>query len=696
MSEPTSAETGPRAKPSVERVSAIPPRVTSKPATSVRAVATVTHLPEIKALSMQLRQWAWALDEARVRRSYRNWVDWIAARQKDESLCLALCPGERWHRFARELDIGDVMHEVPAFELFSGEGGARPHHRWPRLRCAALPSQVSVLAIRDIATFADDWEAIAAMRRDCVLAAVYFDVASLVPDGMFGSLPVGPVIVSETTFANTHPAAPVRVPTHGGFDALIPANMSFSALLDVLVPERIRSAMLTAMVAHDLSGLGRALQAEEDGGTVNARSLAVGDGDRQRRSEAARLVRELEEVTAARDDFVAEVKLVLASLRNERSGIDLGDLVAQNTAAPFDYLVFQFDPASQVEIESLIATRKKRTWWQDTWLVKTSWFFNKKMEARVKESVLDEALSDTKNATVRRLGRIAQSHIEAFNELIESVSQTYFSKGSILPAQGLQPVTARDFTAPHDAVRGNRPKLAADMMAAANSEFSSFAANEARLFRIEREQRGFVGQIADARSAVFGIYFLLLMSLRFIPPFKCSKHEETATLVEAGKQMTRTIQVADVGWQNKVACALNDGLNYYLRLTLGLLILAGFVINFLSRARQERAVLADKFETKLEELTSRLTAFIDRFFKDQLTQMESLIADRANLIEATLDRRRANILARLDLLRANQPSRATERSGPSRTTTLADTARKLHEKVKGDFRQEFAAVLDQS
>ncbi|MEQ1494973.1 MAG: hypothetical protein ABL912_04315 [Novosphingobium sp.] len=685
------------------RAAAASPRPHDRPALTPRGpTGAASHLADIASVLEQVRKSAHAVDESRVRRSYRGWVNWLIARSRIDSLCIAVLPGPRWEEFAKELGVAGTMSGEPAFELHRADSGQRADRPWPRLPCSSVPEGLSLLVINDLKLFSKEWDMIAAMRRDCALAVAFPDALEAPYASLFDRLAIGLVRLSDSG-----PPRAASNPVQHRFGASMAKGGGLVAGLTRVVPTSLRESMRAMMIANDLAAIGSALQREEEQGSARASILAASESTRVRRSEVQRLSLELEQLVGARTDLAAEVKTILTSLRQQRGEVESGSLVEQSTTSAFDSLISRFDPSSDESLDSLIQTRPKRTWWEGTKFEYFSWFFSKKSEAQLDSNVLNASLAEVERSSLRWLGKVAVQHVSEFNRMIETVGLTYFGGNSPISTYLAEKVYLDNYILGAPAPPGGaapESSLASKMVGAAQAAFRSFSANEVRAFRIERERRGFVGQLTEARSAVFGIYFLLLMGVRLVPPMECvsqasitAKTEEIARASESARPALQ-VQLADMqaaleNWTNGFACWANESLNYDLRVTLMALILVGLLVNIFSQPRQERAMLADRVQAKLDELRSRLTTFLDRFLKEQLTLLETTLVDQASLIDADFERRRAATQAKLDALRAAAGPTRTERPPSIRPVQLGEQTRKLAARVRDDFQAEYAAAL---
>lgn len=613
---------------------------------------------EIEKIFTPARQLAAELDEARVQRSFRNWLDWIAARRGAETVTLALMLGGDLKTVAP-----DLARSVPAEGVveLSAKGGDDQdgHPPWPQLVHDSVPEGVRLVLIGGKANLAEDWSSCGCLRRDC-LALVRSEAVPevAVPRSLLADLPLGVVTLSLQEGAALAMEASGRLADRS-FRLVAPADLGLAGLIAAVVPTAVVPSLRAAQTAQDLAMAARVLQAAQASAARSADSGFLTEQARAARSEEARLIVEQDLISLARSEAAGELKSVQTTLRFARSELDASELLGAEPPASFALLMSKLEVDSSVLPADVVDQRRKRDWWHGTRFAVFGGMLNKKFEIQVKPQALREALQDVHRAALKAVGAQAVTHISAHNAVVENLALTFPGAAPILAAHKVDKVHPDNFVLSERIPPGGRrpdSELSQQIKAAAEKAFAAFAETEARSFKIERDRKGFIGQVTEARTAVFGLYFLLLMGARRIKG-------PNADIV----------------------------MDVLANILMGMIVV-GFFVNLIAAPRQERALLAERVESKLEELRTRLAAFVERFVKDQLGLLETLLADKAAVLDADLARALATVKARLELPRtAAQPGRPTD-SAPLRPRDLEAEATALAARLKLAFRDEYLAM----
>ncbi|MCW3838406.1 hypothetical protein ACFQ1E_20270 [Sphingomonas canadensis] len=656
------------------------------PRPAARALAprsAISNTPEVEKTLLQVRKLVADVDEARVQRAYRHWLDWVLDRGKRAPLALAVLAGDQLAAIAPDAARAVAQIDEPVVELGprrrSGEDTP-----WTRIT-HDLGTLHRIILIRDPAALAADWPVCAMLRRECA-GFLHFDGVdgSAIPAGLFAQLPLGTVTVRRGG-GDANPPAPRGRQRSYVLD--VAEDAPLAAILERALPVQVIPSLRLAMLSQDLADLAAAVQGED--ATINQRSdeNSTSETARASRSEEERLLVEVDAVGAARTEIGTDVKQVVAALRQSRAGFDPAVLLEIGTPESFAHLVQQLEQAPDEELSELVASHPKRNWWRDTPFRHVPALFSAKQEAQLRPEVLQNALKDVEYGTVRAIGKAASDAIADFNRALADADLTFE------PASGGISAILRGHMMQRthfDSFLINRPpppggalpdsQLAQQIKETAAKAFSAFGQSEVRAFRIERERKGFVGRLTEARSAIFGVYFLLLIGLRFLRQDTICQRAS-----ELSKEPARGYEL----W-----CAIEDGLrsNWLSYIMLGLIVF-GLFFNIYSQPRKERIQFADRVEAKLEELRNRLSAFLDRLVKDQLSALETRLNDQADAIDAALARLQASLRTRLEALRGPVAPPPPRELTPLGRRDLDAQARALAGKIGDDFAAEYAAAV---
>eukprot|EP01036_Dinobryon_divergens_P032388 gene32388-41961_t len=580
---------------------------------------------ELAKLIGPLLQMAEELDESRVQRAYRNWAGWIEDRAGAAPLAIALAVGDAIKTLSPTLatlaNTNDIVEIIPR-EILDHD---RNSPRYPVVHPAA-PAGLRLIVIGEPAALADDLPLCGWLRRECVAVITAGDSFAAIPRGLFTGTPMQTTLLqfSESGAGELEPAPAASL---AQTQLTVSPGVTLEEVLDRVLPRALWPQLRSARQADDLARIAQHMQTAQAAAARHADGASTTESARAARSEEARLTLEHDLLNDARGETAGELKSVLSALRFGRSELDAGEMLGSSPPPSFLRLIQQLEVDSTALPTDIIEQRRRRDWWSGTPFRVMGGMLNKKFELQVKPEALREALKDVHGQALRAVGVSVVRHVNAFNDMLDSLALTYPGAAATLQAHRMDKVYPDNFMLSTGVPPpgGLRPEteLSLQIKSAAEKAFAYFAETEARSFRIERERKGFLGQLTEARSAVFGIYFLLLMGIRAFP-------------------------------------GLND---FSQQLQWGLMgmIAAGFVINLLATPRQERVQVAERVETKLEELRTRLVSLVERFVRDQLGLLETVVSDRIALIDADLGRAQATTKARLEGPKGGgSPLRSTE------------------------------------
>lgn len=646
------------------------------------AQSAAANLADIEDMLKQVERIGADIDEARVQRAFRHWIDWIRERQR-APLLIALAAGDALEAIAPGLaaavaPIGDAIVEVHPRNLRSE---AMP---WPAI-VGESGTKHRILVIRDAAGLAQNWQAAAYLRRDCTALLLTGDAdISGAPAGLFDALPMGVIQVARGDAAPGPLLRARRVP--------VAAEADLAAILAAAIPTAIQPSLRALVLAEDTAYLAARLQREEGAGR-SSDEQSTSEAARTARGEEERIAAEIEAIATARTELAADLKTLLASLRQARSEVDPAALLESGTPQSFATLVQRLETVADAERHELVDEQPRRTWWRETPFRFLPIFFSEKSDAQLKPEVLEHTLRDVQRATLRQIGRTIANSVAEFNEVLRDSRITFETASPGAAAIVQNHLLERTYFDSFQIDRapppgGARPdsQLARQVKEAADTAFGAFVQAEIRAFRIERERKGFLGRLTEARSAIFGLYFLLLMAVRLVPQGSlCVMQDPPKPLPQ------HYVAVPKQGYE--ILCAIEHGLNGWLRWALIGLILIGLFFNVYSAPHKERASFADKVETKLEELRTRIATFLDRLIKEQLGLVEARLNDQAEAVDSALGRLHSSLRTRLELLRGvPAATSARESLAPSRPSGIDANARRLAIKVRTEFAAEIAAA----
>lgn len=614
MSDPK----GPGGEAAAARPSALLRPGLARAATSVGSL-----VPEMLQRLGEARSAAAELDRRQALRSYRGWAEWIDLRGRGQPLAVvaAVKPGRIGAKLAAVIAAADPG-ECPVVELCPSTFIPDQSSEWPRIATDSLAGEVvplvRIMLVRDLASLSARPDLIGRLRRDCALAIADAGLIAAHEFDGFDQMQGGLILVGE---GSAEPKSTDLARRH--FTLAVDPALELAALVDAAVPAALRGSTRAMGMVGDLVALAEAL------GRTNA-GLAEAVGGPALDGPNADLGARLARLGAAKIDLSGAVKACAARSRMLRQEVDLARLSAHAERGQFREFLDRFHSESGWSLAALTVRDEKRAWWQGTWLVALGGFFNRKVRHRLAnsgdaESSVSRLVEPYREQTLLWLGRTLQVASEDLESTVESIEAAY---GDIAEASRIRwplRIARRD-------VIGEGAAKEADSKAAmvrktVDDAFAAFSAREQANFYVDVEEKGVVGQLGEARSGVFGIFFLLLF---FARPF--------------GAVLTGLITALTAA------------------MVIGTLI--AFVVNRTMRERKLRTALIERFEVRVEDLRGRVADLAKQTIGDVLTRFEQDTEDFGALADATLARMMAETQAQIE----------EEGGAPKRWTSTAASA----------------------
>lgn len=611
-----------------------------------RAVASVGSLvPEMLQRLGEAQAAALELDRRQVLRSYRGWAEWIDRRGRGQPLAvIAAVNPERLDAELVAKVAAATPAESPVVELCPDSFVPGEPAAWPRITLTrpigfATPA-VRTMLVRDLAALSARPDLISRLRRDCPLAIAEAALIAAEDFDEFDRLQGGLILVGEGS------AGPESIdPARRHFALAADPSLGLDALIDAAVPAALRGSSRAMGMIGDLVAL-----AETMGRT--AMGLVEAAGSAATDSPTVDLSARLARLTAAKVDLAGAVKACNARARALRQDADLARISAHAERGQFREFLDRFHTGSGWDLAGLTVREEKRAWWQGTWLVALGGFFNRKVRHRLAEtgdrsSSVAGMVEPYREQTLLWLGRNLQVVSEDLETAVESIEAAYGDIAEATRTRWPLRITRSD-------VIGDRTQLADSKAAAVrktvDDAFTAFSAREQTNLFVDVEEKGVVGQLGEARSGVFGIFFLLLF---FARPFNSGNSNKSDVVCSSAFQSMECLG-------HTVLAQLIQALT--IAMVVGTLI--AFVVNRTMRERKLRIALIERFEVRIEDLRSRVADLAKQTIGDVLTRFEQDTEDFGALADATLVRMVTETQAQIE----------EEGGAPKRWTSTAASA----------------------
>lgn len=680
---PAAAASAPRPIP--------PPR----PAITRPAVASLETLAvEVKQRFDELQAAAILADERAVRRYHRQWIGWIRERQNQHALAaIVVVDAARLHNDTLALILAEKAGGEPIVEFVPTSTVLADVAPWPQLPLGSLPDgqplDLRLILVRDPAGLANRPDLVNHMRREAALALVEQSVIDRSATDLFDFMPAATLVVGdgEVTAPRRGDAA------RGHIVASAPAGLTAGALIDLILPAPVRVAARPLVAAADLIGLADAIEqqagARRDGDGGEARPSLVGERD---------LAGRLERLTAAKVEMASAIKACVANLRKSKQEIDSAAIVAAGEQGQFGAFLANFEPHSAVDIDTLMTVEPRRTWWEGTWLESLKSFFNRKARHSLDPMVVNGLIDGVQRRALAEIGTIVQRATEKLDVATRAIEQVYAREGieEATRNRGIMRISQREVLGTGGA-NARSPRVESIRQSVSKS-FEVFARKEAAAFYVDIEEKGVIGQMTDARSGVFGIFFILLF---FARPFQragtgkaCETWDKTGFFDEKGSfDINIGLDCLGHNLSGPVKTIIS-----LLTFAMILVTIASYVINRRMRERRSRLALIERFEPRVEELRNKTGDLVDRVVREEIARFELETEDQGAVADATFDRLISEVKAQIDdgkvVAPGGLPRSAASTSsalasppprpafGASARGSVADECRKLQEKLR--------------
>lgn len=666
---------------------------------AARPAANALSLPaQLTARKAEARQMSADLDHRLVVRSYRKWIDWIEA-DGSRPIAIAVVLGERLTgpQIVEAVSAAGFA-DAPVVELAVGYA-ADPAPLWPTIDHSFNQDEANLalrlVLIQSVAATAANPQIVNRIRRECVMAVAEAEMCDAENIDFLDGLPAGTFVLSQgkeevaLTDARRRRFS-LRTEAADDLSKLVTRILSERAYQSVrMVTEASRLVALAEAVGRETSRLAEPPSVKPD-------RVASVSGD---------LPYRLAQLTAAKSELAKAVKKCASDSSALRQAIDGNRIVDGADQGQFEWFLAEFRPEGQSDLSGLTAREEKAAWWNDTWVSRLSFFFNRKARYSLKSSghaaTLPVLLDPYREKVLNWVGieiPKASAELQSAVEAIESVFGGL--EEATRPVWPIR-ISRRQMSGQKELGDGEAEESpAAAYRKAVDNVFEAFATREQHTFFVDIEEKGFIGQIGEARSGVFGFFFLLLFFAR--PATQPSpNHNASQSPAE------------------EVCTSAFDGLHCFTEafparmidiLTWGMAVgtLIAFAVNRAMRERKLRISISERFQSRVDEMRNRIPDVAKKAVEDVLGRFERSIADYGELVEENLNRLIAEVQAQIAELgignpragqlsvagSGRQPSIGSQRpSGAVMKADLLDDCRKLEAQL---FEAHVATVCQKS
>lgn len=543
-----------------------------------------------------------------------SWLSWAAERRRSGIVTIAVAGDALVDRFAALCEIEPAALQGRTLAT----AGAPSEVALEQPEAAAfgttqLPRNLALIAVFDIASVRRDAFALGTLQRECA-GLIWLGIEKLMPAELtdaFRDSALGvycaatPPIVKRAVF----PGAPPWFSLPPTKDAVL------AEIAAKLFPAGALAPVASLTGARQLIALGRGVQAEHV--RENARLVlqaAIGERVKNSRTLADELQARRELMTRVRDDLNTDLQAHLDEIARFITQIDTEQLLALSVRRAFDAI-----PGLRVEPGKLIYSQHLEVEHKASWFTGTRWqkldpLFPHKMELSVPGEHVG-ALTDELTAQITAMvSKPAKTRVERFNRSIADFEQTASSVGiDLQPAAVSEPEAARWDRRPRaePALADGTPQPTLEQRS--RRIINATAQKDVKGFKVELERKGPIGRIMEARTAVMGLSFLVMTSIRFSGAWRSLESALTATPAAAS---SASHAPAGIPW----AAILNASF-------IGVMfILLGLIVNTVMKRGKEGAVITEKVKSARDGLEEKVVGVMERFLDAELAETKATLA----------------------------------------------------------------------
>ncbi|HEV3087923.1 MAG TPA: hypothetical protein VGX96_11920 [Candidatus Elarobacter sp.] len=582
-----------------------------------------------------------------------SWLSWVAQRRLNPVVTLALAGPDLRARLAALPDAaqldGNRLALAGAALLFSAEypGAAA-------LPSIALPANAGVVALLDLAAIVADAFVLGTLRRECAGAIWLGDGASVPSEvaALFRDAPLG--IVSEPDAALSEILArQLPAPAVAPLAALTHARM----LAELAAGTQAEHARESARLALQTAVAERAKT-----------SHALGDELAARRELSAQI----------RDDLNRDLQGALERLAHASADLDSALVLRGPVKRAMDEVpALSTAPGKLVHVSDF-EQEQRYHWYTGTFWQKFEAMFPRKMRLSIPAADLAKLSNELTTQLNALISKPALRMVDAFNGSLDDFGDVAASAGVTLAPARIDaderarwdrkvsgPVVSRGTGGGSGIALADRSKRAID----------AACERDVKAFHVDIERRGPMGRIMEARTAVMGLSFLVMTTIRV-----------SGAWGQIEKWMSSSKPAAGA------AAGASQGIPWGLFFNAALIgvffILLGLVVNAITESGKEGAQISEKVHEARDALEDKLVSVMERFVAGEFADLKTAIADH-----------KARALERIDRAIDAQKQEIDEldrknRAGGSGLRTARTGLAALPLGLRGDVDKTAAAVKD--
>ncbi len=502
------------------------------------------------------------------------------------------------------------------------------------------------IAVSDLAV-AGDPVALGTLRRDCAGLAWLYDAA--VPPALndaFAESPLGVCVIAPT--------------------ALDP----WSSMLPEATPAAA-AALLYAGALLDLAALVAAKHTEENARLSMQGALA--ERSRGSRSVLEELIARRDSLIELRDDIQRDLQVVVEDADKFVDDIDTEALFRGGVRKALEAI-----PALNVRADRLVSKKtfnqeSRFHWWTGSPWQRLRFLFDHKKRLTIPTAELMTLSSTMIEQAKSIVSRQAQRRLDRFDAAMDDFADTAGSLGVDLRAAKVKPearirwVQRNKSSAPNQPPSGRGERSRNMLEERCRRVVDVVRERDLHGFHVDMIDRGPIGRITEARTAVFGLLSLVTFFLSKTPAV-------IGSFAGGTTQINTTVVAAQIAF----------GFLFF-----------GFIVSAITGRGKEDAIVSEKVNDARDALEDKLVTAMGRFVSDEIDSVKSLLIEGKADVIGRMERAVEAIKQECEELERRRPTimlRTSRLTLAPLPVTLRSDVDKVRQAMR-DLRAELAANL---
>ncbi len=597
----------------------------------------------------------------------RGWLGWIGERRRAGTVALAVAGIKVLDRVAVSCDVAPERLDGAALAIVGDDiAGAFGRLGVPVLAPRSAIEGLSAVALVRPDRVLGDALALGTLRRDCA-----------------GLLWLAPKAALPADLADCFADAPL------GVIAMMPNEPELAPHLARAVPDGALPVLSALAAARALLDLAVGIQAEH--ARENERLVvqtAIAERAKGARSFAAELSARKDLMVAVRDDLARDLQAIIDELSRAIAQFDAEATMRVPLRGALEKIAGLRATGGKLVHVHDFEIEERHQWWTGTSWERYAGMFPRKMRLTIPTHDVQTLEAELSNLVSALVAKSAARRLETFEQAIEDFTPVASGLGIDLKPAAIVPDDRLRYDRKVDprafrAMRSTAAGPTATLEERSRRAIDVACEKDVKGFHVDLDRKGPIGRIMEARTAVMGVSFLVMTSVRV-----------------SGAWGNIENWLATRGASSAATTATASGIPWTLIFNASILgvffIFMGLLVNAITEEGKEGAVISEKVSDARDALEDKLVGVMERVVDTELADLKALLTERKaaalDRIDRAIDAKKQE-LEELDRRGRVGAPRAPTRPGlaPLPTSFRGDVD-KMNLALR-DVRTEFAARL---